>query len=299
MQFWDYNENRQRGTKEFPVDFHHVDVNHPRYNMPYHWHMEYEIIRILEGTFHITIDDTTHEAKAGDILLVKDGLLHGGIAVDCVYECIVFDLNVLIKQNPTCRQYIQFLTTSPISIKPHITSDHTQVHRIVWSMFDEFLHERKGHELFFLGFLYQFLGQIYSENLYCKENSYLSKDKRRIQQFKKVFDYIEQNYSQVITVEELSTVADMSPRYFYRIFYSLTHRSPIDYLNHFRIERACNYLVSTDMPITEIAYNCGFNDLSYFIKTFKRYKGVPPKKYQQAEGITTVLHNEDDGDASL
>ena len=41
MQYWEYNEERQRGTQEFPVEFHHIDSRHPRYAMPYHWHMEF------------------------------------------------------------------------------------------------------------------------------------------------------------------------------------------------------------------------------------------------------------------
>ena len=60
----------------------------------------------------------------------------------------------------------------------------------------------------------------------------------------------------------------------------MTRRSPIDYLNYYRIETACLRLSSTEESITDIAYGCGFNDLSYFIKIFKKYKGVSPRKYR-------------------
>ena len=46
----DRNEDRPRGTYEFPFEFHHIGQNHPRYVMSYHWHVEYEIIRILKGS---------------------------------------------------------------------------------------------------------------------------------------------------------------------------------------------------------------------------------------------------------
>ena len=52
MQIIDQNEDRPRGTYEFPFEFHHIDQNHPRYVMSYHWHVEYEIIRILSGAIH-------------------------------------------------------------------------------------------------------------------------------------------------------------------------------------------------------------------------------------------------------
>ena len=48
-----------------------------------------------------------------------------------------------------------------------------------------------------------------------------------------------------------------------------------------RIEEACLQLAATDDSITEIAYRNGFNDLSYFIRTFKKYKGMTPGKYKR------------------
>ena len=54
MQIIDQNEDRPRGTYEFPFEFHHIDQSHPRYVMSYHWHVEYEIIRILTGEFTVT-----------------------------------------------------------------------------------------------------------------------------------------------------------------------------------------------------------------------------------------------------
>ena len=82
-----------------------------------------------------------------------------------------------------------------------------------------------------------------------------------------------------LTLEEISGSVNMSPKYFCRFFHEMTHRTPIDYLNYYRIERACYQLITTNLSITEIAYASGFNDLSYFIKTFKKYKGTTPKKY--------------------
>ena len=57
----------------------------------------------------------------------------------------------------------------------------------------------------------------------------------------------------------------------------MTHQTPMDYLNRQRIEQSCYELSTTDDSITEIAYRNGFNDLSYFIRTFKKYKGITPE----------------------
>ena len=49
MHYLDYNEKKQHGTMDFPIEYYHVDEHHPRYNMPFHCHKELEIIRSLEG----------------------------------------------------------------------------------------------------------------------------------------------------------------------------------------------------------------------------------------------------------
>ena len=65
MHDLDRNEDRLRGTYDFPFEFHHIESNHPRYVMSYHWHVEYEIIRILKGSLTVTLDEKSFIATAG------------------------------------------------------------------------------------------------------------------------------------------------------------------------------------------------------------------------------------------
>ena len=67
--------------------------------------------------------------------------------------------------------------------------------------------------------------------------------------------------------------------YFCRYFKEFTDRTPMDYLNYYRIEVACEQLSYTDKTITEIAHSCGFYDSSYFIKVFRHYKHMTPTEY--------------------
>ena len=71
----------------------------------------------------------------------------------------------------------------------------------------------------------------------------------------------------------------MNAKYFCRYFREMTHRTPIDYLNYYRIEQACFQLATSNSAVADIGMSCGFNDVSYFIKTFRKYKGMTPKKY--------------------
>ena len=71
------------------------------------------------------------------------------------------------------------------------------------------------------------------------------------------------------------------PKYFCRYFYQAVHKTPIEYLNFYRVERACFILDTESCSVGDAAYRCGFNDLGYFIRTFKKMKGITPKKYSK------------------
>lgn len=131
------------------------------------------------------------------------------------------------------------------------------------------------------GQFYHFFGLVFSNHYFIENPTRTRRDYKRILQLKQVLEFIEKNYANPITLQELSASVSMSPKYFCRFFSEMTHQTPVDYLNRQRIEEACLQLAATDDSITEIAYRNGFNDLSYFIRTFKKYKGMTPGKYKR------------------
>ena len=135
------NEDRLRGTYEFPFEFHHIDSSHPRYVMSYHWHVECEIMRVLQGTLTVTLDEKSFTAKAGDVIFVNSGVLHSGIPQDCIYQCIVFDMNMFLKFNSVCTEYMQKISHQELLIYHHFTEKQPDIQRAVNSLFDSFWHE--------------------------------------------------------------------------------------------------------------------------------------------------------------
>ena len=73
----------------------------------------------------------------------------------------------------------------------------------------------------------------------------------------------------------------MNEKYFCRFFKEFTNITPIDYINRLRIENAAHSLLEAGFTVTEAALDNGFNDISYFSKIFKKYKGVSPKRYSK------------------
>lgn len=282
MHYLDLNEKKQHGTDDFPIEYYHVDSSHPQYYMPYHWHMEYEIIRILEGRFTVSLDQKEITAQTGDILFIHDGVLHAGTPEDCVYECLVFDLNTLKKVNNACQSIIRRITRHEIYVFEHMKAGSVpSLKASVDALFAAVGSQSIGYELATYGHLFLLFSSIFSDHLYLEPDHQTPRNYRRIIQLKNVLELIESSYAQELTLEALSKAAGMSPKYFCRFFHEMTHRTPIDYLNHYRIECASHLLQNTDLPLFDVADAVGFHDLSYFIKTFKKYKGITPKKYGQ------------------
>lgn len=280
MLYLDYNEKQIHGTSEFPIAFYHVDAAHPRYEMPFHWHKEYEIVRILEGTFHLVLSGIEIPAHPGESILIPSGALHGGTPNDCIYECLVFDLDVLFLHSDVCRQYLKKIKHQEITVRPLITKESKSLCLAIDMAFDAADGSQPGYELIAIGSLLNLFGLIFSERHYIESSPEWELPFRHANQLKAVFEYIETHYSSEITLKQLSQISGMSPKYFCRYFQTFAHRTPMDYINYYRIERACSQLCTTDSPVTSIAYDCGFNDCSYFIKQFKRYKHITPKQYQ-------------------
>lgn len=281
MKHEGYNESRQRGRFDFPIEFHAVTYHHPRYNMPYHWHIECELIRILQGEYFFSLNEIEIHAKAGDILFISDGVVHGGYPLDisCIYECIVFDMAALLKDNNICKHTIQNILEHNLLINHYFTKDNHSIHHTIWNLFDAMSKQKSGYEFIVQGSLYHFIGLVLEQKLYASNDQNLSGTHKHIKQLKQAFRLIDSSYSSAISLEKMANAAGLSPKYFCKFFQKMTHRTPIDYLNYYRIECACKNLTTGGLSVTETAYECGFNDLSYFIKTFKRYKGTTPNKY--------------------
>lgn len=282
MKYIEYKEQREQGTFNFPIAYYHETPHAPRYYMTYHWHTHYEIIRIISGSFQLTLDNDTRMYHAGDVIFIKDGTLHGVTPHDCIYDCIVFNLQVLMKDNHACAKTIHDIIAHQITIHTLLSECSTNVLPIISNLCDALSNRKVGYEFMTQGFLYQLIGIILEEHLYEEQvNDRVASE--RLNSIKDVLAYISDNYYNSISLESLAKIAGMNPKYFCRYFRSMTERTPIDYLNYYRIECACEMLSTKDISIKEVAISCGFNDESYFIKTFHKYKNITPKQFMKTE----------------
>jgi len=93
-----------------------------------------------------------------------------------------------------------------------------------------------------------------------------------------VLEYMDHHYTEKLSLEKLSSMANISSYYFCRMFKNLTGKSPTEYITHLRLNKAATLLQENKLNITEVALSVGFNDSNYFSRQFKKYKKIAPSK---------------------
>lgn len=109
-------------------------------------------------------------------------------------------------------------------------------------------------------------------------NAELSYNSRRIE---KVFEYMNQNFDRPVTLTEVAKLSNMTEVSFSRFFKTRTGITFIDSLTEMRLGHASRMLIDTTESVSEVAYNCGFNNISNFNRIFKKKKGCTPKEFRQ------------------
>ena len=294
MRYIEYRENRQHGTRDFPFAFYNVMPTHPRYNMTWHWHNEYELIYVYEGEFRLNVNDyDEYTLRPGDSALISSGVLHGGCPSGCHYVCVVFDLESFLQKQFWAADIYRSLSSYHLHIQTYFPAELSEIHSLVENIFSALSEEYEGCRFTVIGSLYQLLGIIFQNGFYSHSPiSDVSKTKK-ITQFKSVLSYITEHYTEDLSLQAMAACAGMNSNYFCKIFKEMTHRSPIEYLNYYRIESACEQLAYTNKSVTEVALDCGFSDTSYFVKVFKRFKGLTPSCYAKQYNTTESKFLED------
>lgn len=281
MHTFTHLEQTQHGSRTFPAAYYYVDDRHPRYQMPFHWHKEWEILRVKSGVFRIFLDNGEFTAKAGDVVLIRGGILHGGMPDSCVYECFVFDLYGLFHTSEMVKKHLRpFYRQEAIPQSFFPFEPEGEICKIADGLMSVFSGNTACCELETAAYICRLFAWILNSGCYTAAAAEAYGDNRRIDQVKTVLEYIEAHYSSVLSLEELAGILGMNPKYFCKFFSSLTHQTPMDYVNFYRIEHAAYLLDSTDLPVTAVGSECGFSESSYFTKVFKKYKGITPKDYR-------------------
>ena len=280
MKHADFFELKRHGSPDFPIQYYYVDSSNPQYIMVAHWHKEFEIIRVLEGEFRVFLNNVEYRLGAGDVLFVECGCLHRGEPDDSVYECVVFDLNMLCRnQNDAAARLISPLINSSVGISGILAKSDGEIYKTVNSLFATLCEKKQYYELETYSLLFKLFSQLYSKNTFISGAT--PSHSGKIDTIIQLLGWIEKNLTEAITLDMLSAFSGLNKKYLCRVFKEYTSKTVVNYINELRIENACYEISVKGKTITRAAFDSGFNDLSYFCKVFKKHKGITPREYKK------------------
>jgi len=263
------------------------------FDFPIHFHPEYELNFIYRGKgVRRIVGDHFDEIDDLELVFVGPNVVHGWELHKCnckeIYEITIHIHNDLLDKKMLSRRIFKpikdMFSRSKYGILFSRETTNQMMPRIM------VLSKISGIQ-YYLEFVSILNDLANSEGQKLLSNSSVEKeDFHNSDKIKKVYDYIQANFSQTITLNEISELVNMSPVSFNRFIKNRTGKTFINYLNDTRIGFASGWLLETDLSIGEISYKCGFNNIANFNRLFKQAKNSTPKQFKNDFiGVKRVL----------
>lgn len=240
------------------------------YSESQNWHENIEIQYCHNGEGFVRIDGMTHEFGAGDIALIDSSSIHYTYShTDMTYSCIIV-------RTEFCKQ--MGIDHSGLSFTPILRDDR------VSCLFERILMEYRRESNLRVARLNKLLLELL---IAIVDNYSVPKNKgslrnKEIESVKLVLLFIRENFSSKITLDDISRAVFVDKYTLCKIFKKITGQTVFENLNAYRCMRAFEY-ITEGKSISESAMLSGFENNSFFTKTYKRYMGILPSK--------TVIHN--------
>lgn len=270
--------------RSFP-DYGHVFV-YP------HWHKEIEIIYVVKGLVKIGVEDELVDLQEGEIYFFDTGVPHYFFASPeskrLVYQfdtSLYSQLFLDAEYGETIQEVFfnreNWSRNWPASVQSEMQQVLMQIYEA-----NEAIKQNNLATIYL--FLHQLLWLFY-EQVPKKKNptrqivkSDALRDHSTIDKLEKVFLYLENNYQEKITLENIAQEIGFNPQYFSRFFKKHTGITFVEFLTEYRINMAKAILSAEAIPMIEVAEKAGFNSVKTFHHVFKEYVGMSPKKYQMS-----------------
>ena len=293
-------EERQHGNLSFPCAFYQAvhETNPPGlpFTVKHHWHEPIEIIYLEQDSYQVDINMTMTHLKSPCFCFINSGELHALASDSDQYleQAVVFspDLLTFAAPDPTQEQFLLPLSEHKLSFPSFLGPDHPAFSEVQQEFFrirliffrenrfhsDQFTIENPVSQLRLKAALLNILG-ILAEHALLTSNELVRNP--RVELLKTVISYIRQNYQQPLSLGELAALAGMNEQYFCRFFKKALGKTPVSYINSFRIQHAATLLCTTELPVTEVCLESGFNNLGHFMKEFKKATRFTPLQFRR------------------
>ncbi|MBO5324463.1 MAG: AraC family transcriptional regulator [Oscillospiraceae bacterium] len=275
----------QHGTVPFPIACYHDDFR--KMDVPWHWHEELEAAVITDGSCILAAGSEKVVLHAGDGFFINSGILHGAWDNDtsgCRFHSMAFHPRLVggSLDSVFYQSYLQPLLTHPalefIPLSQSVPWQKSALEAIE-SAWQACTQEPEFYEFRVRNALSELVCLIWG-NLTTSAQHFSEKSLRDAERIKVMLSFIHDNYREGLTTGSIAASAMISESEALRCFHATIGTSPIRYLKQFRIQQAASMLESMH-KISDVAACCGFQDMSYFTKSFRELKGCTPTQYIQ------------------
>ncbi len=287
LEYENYQEKKDHVSEEFPYTTYLCSIPLDFTYVPAHWHDEMEIIYVKKGCGMITVDLKQYPVSGGSILFILPGQLHSISQYEndsMEYENIIFKPEMLIaKKTDTCNSsYFLPLLDGTLHI-PTLFAPGMPYYTEIASCIDGADEICKtcppAYQLVIKGQLFLMFYTLFSK---CCKKGTVHKSNKSLEKMKQIIKYIENNYAEKITIEDMAHELGLSQSHFMKFFKNTMGTTFIDYLNEYRLTMASRLLISSESSILDIAAEVGFDNLSYFNRLFKKRFAATPREYRNS-----------------
>ncbi len=261
-----------------------LHVNVPVNSVPwhYHYHPEIELVNVIKGSGKRHVGNHLSYFESGDLVLIGSNLPHAGFGNGAVglHEEIVLQFKPEFIEN-SLNNWPELTEIQSLILRANQGIHFFgETEKKVKVLMKKMLKENPFARLMLLFEVFQILAQSTEYELLNAiglKYNFQKKDELRI---KKILNYVDENYQKNIDFSHIADLAHMTIPAFSSYFKKTMSITFTDFLNEFRVNQACNALL-LGKSVADASFDCGFNNVTYFIKVFKKIKGDSPLVYQK------------------
>ncbi len=263
-----------RENMEFTEDMPIIIGLHNLSEEPKHWHNRIEIFLVLSGDLTFFVESETFHLSEDDIILINSNQVHEIVSKDNVTVVLQINYSFFKKW---LDEFSFFHCNSTIY---HNTSKYTELKRIIAQLIYVNYNDTEHNELLTISLAYQIVLELL-KNFRSFEQNQLNQNSKHLQRLRAIIQYLNTNYMENITLEQIAEKEFLSPSYFSHFFKINMGVSFFNYLTGIRMNHAVNDLITMNLTMEQIAANNGFANCRYFVDCFKKKYGMLPKDYRK------------------
>jgi AraC-like DNA-binding protein len=251
----------------------------------HHIHHQFEMVLVESGKIRFTVEGGQIDLSAGEVILINNYVVHSNYPLEAETKLVVFHFSDEDSSKSTSNYSNRFIIGyNRKFVKTKLFGDEEKgrtLARIVIDVLNSKHINSEGEELIVKGTFYQLFGILQNDGVLRLEAKQQEKAvNKAANKVNKVIEYIEEHFDEDITIESAAQIMNVNPSYFCRIFKQEMGNTFVHYLNDYRIMQAKQRLLKPEASITEVMYETGFSNYSYFNRVFKQYSGCSPTDYK-------------------